>query len=142
MTPRSQRLMPLLKIANRKQEKAETELALSNKKLTETREKLKQMRRYRDEYADNMSSGKITAGLLRDKQVFIQQLDQLIATLEHQIINMNSQTQVFQQAWVKARQNSDAFDRLVEKLENAEEKQRDQREQLALDDLPSKLKQF
>ena len=136
MTPRTKRLLPLVKIANRKQEKAEIQLATSNKQLHETQTKLKQMQSYRKEYADSMTAGKISAGLLRDKQVFIQQLDQLIESLEQQIQMMSNQTQIHQQAWLEARQNTDAFDKLVEKLEQDEQHSLDLQEQNAMDDLP------
>lgn len=140
MTPRAKRLKPLLKIASRKEENAANTLASSNQELKSHQEKLEQMKQYRNEYANNSTASSITAGMLRDKQQFIQQIDQAIELLEQQIRQQHLKISSDQKSWLQAKQKTDAYDKVIEKIQLTEQNINDEREQREIDDRVCKIK--
>lgn len=140
MTPRAKRLQPLLKIASKKQDNAATILASSNNELKQYQDKLEQMRQYRSEYNNEISSSTISIQLLRDKQQFIKQIDQAIEMLQQQIEQLKLKAAHDQSNWLQAKQKNDAYDKIVEKIEITEQKIQDEREQREIDDRVCKIK--
>ena len=134
MTPRAERLKPLLKLASRKEEKAVKQMAASQQDLNSFTDKLSQMKSYREEYQKKLEHSTISASMLRDKQQFIQQIDQAIDLLEEQIKQQQSRLYNDQAKWMEAKQKTDIYDKVVEKIQQTEKMIQDERELRELED--------
>lgn len=76
---RSQRLDPLLKVVQQRQDSAAREVAERERALAEQQERLDALRRYAEEYAAAPSAATIAPALLMNRLAFRQRLDVAVA---------------------------------------------------------------
>ena len=137
---RSNRMKPVLNIASRNQETALTELAKKQKVLTECEEKLASMRSWRNDYSAQDGQTKITASQLRDKQNFILQMDEAIAMLEKQLVDLNKQHKLSWQEWMKAKQKTEAIGIVIDNYKTSEHRYEMLKQEREIDDHYGKRK--
>jgi flagellar FliJ protein len=78
---RSQRLQPVVKLAERKEQQALNALAELQKQIQDEEKKVEELSQYRMEYQKGLNaSGSINVAQLQSHQTFMAQLDNIIST--------------------------------------------------------------
>lgn len=133
---RPKKLSPVSKLAGiRKLNAARTAMA-SQRRLLEYENRLAELVRFRHEYGSpaQLNTDGLKAGALKEYQKFISQLDEGIAVLRHQLEGQKQHYEIDRQAWLTAYQRSDALDRLVDKMQNIENRIRELKRANELDE--------
>lgn len=116
---RTQRLQPLLKIAERKQQDTAIGVAKARKRLHHYEQKLHQLISFRDDYHNRLqelSAQQQQASSLNEFYRFMRQLDAGIAGLKRQILQQQQQNRLDESSWREAKRKVDSLDRLINVL--------------------------
>lgn len=130
---RSQRLDPVKKVQQRREEQAARELQEKQDELARYRQRLADVKSYRQEYLDRFHGGdtRMSALQMRDYQVFIGKLDSAILQLEDLIRDTEIQAQSRRVDWMDQRSRFRAIEEVIDRY-SAEERRdavrRDERE--------------
>ena len=134
---KSKRLKPVSDIAAANEQEAARNMGQQQRLLDEYRLKLQELHQYRAEYAQRMmqagSSG-IGAGQMQDYASFIRRLDEAIAFQNSQIEHATRQLEIRQREWRAMHSRSEALNKVVNRYQASENRERDRREQNELDE--------
>ena len=133
---RSQRMASILKLAERREREAAKAASQTRNHLLQFEDKLKELRRFRKEYAIGAGSrtGIYNAAQLHQQQRFIEQLDEGIRLLNQSILQQRHSLDRSSQKWMDAYRYSNSLDKLVDKMRNVEYRETEAAEQAELDD--------
>jgi flagellar FliJ protein len=131
---RAQRLQPVARIADLRQQDAAAELRKSRETLRRYQDKLAEMRAYREDYLrrfQEQGAGGIRAEAIREFQAFLAKLDTTITQLEGLVEGARRQCDQTRNQWLKKRARSRALDGVLDRYrdrERLEERRREDRE--------------
>jgi flagellar FliJ protein len=134
---RSQRLDPLLRVVQQRQDDAARQLAERDKAQTEQEARLDALRRYADEYAITPQGpdGTIAPALLANRIAFRAKLDAAVAQQSKVVDHGRQQTEVERMRLMLASRDTKVLEKLAASYRAEEAKAADQRDQRELDDL-------
>lgn len=134
---RTERLDPVVQLADKKQQQALKELALSQTRVANEKARLAQLKAYRDEYLDTQDRTDISwpALELQEFNRFISQLDDTIKSQLDVISLREQELAAKRDNWQKTRVNSKAMHKVVENLNQQELVEEDRSEQKIMDEL-------
>ncbi|MCG8324502.1 MAG: flagellar export protein FliJ [Thiotrichales bacterium] len=136
MTPRSKRIKPVSRLADRAERKAALDYSRTRMQLMDLQNKLATMKTYRSEYQlqQNDTNKVISVKDLQHKQTFLVQLDEAIAILEKQISNQAQLTRQEQQKWITTWKHMNSLNKAIDNLRSKENRQKERQEQARLDE--------
>lgn len=135
---RSDRMKPILDVAQRREQQAAHVLGRVQRDLTEQRNKLYTLNEYREEYKQRFHSQAtqgISATQLHSFQQFIQQLDLAINEQLKKIFRLEEACNSSRKNWQHERQHTQVLDSVMTRFENLEKVQQGRREQRMLDEM-------
>lgn len=135
---RSDRMKPILDVAQRREQQAAHVLGRVQRDLNEQRNKLYTLSQYREEYKQRFqfqAMQGISATQLHSFQQFIQQLDLAINEQVKKIARLEEACASSRKNWQHEKQHSQAIDSVVNRFIGQERIQHDRREQRLLDDM-------
>ena len=136
---KSQRLQPIAKLAERREQEAARCLAECYARLRERQEKLDELLGYREEYRlryERMASAGMHAGKVQRYLAFMRQLD---AAIEHQqgMVNRASRDcEAQRREWTGLHSKTLSLDKAIERMRQDEAHQESRREQRESEDRP------
>lgn len=131
---RAERLQPVARIADRRQQDAAAELRQARETLARYQEKLAEMQAYRDDYIrrfQEQGAGGIRAEAIREFQAFLAKLDTTIEQLKGLVQGSEQQCEHKRQQWLHRRARSRALDGVIDRYrdrERLEDRRREDRE--------------
>lgn len=133
---RTQRLQPVLKHTDGKEQRALREFAVSQGLLESEQARLAQLETYRREYLDKrqQQAAVYTPVELQDFNRFLQQLEQAIECQRDQIRQRQRELEQKRQAWHATRADARAMHKVVDRLRRQEDYEQERREQKTLDE--------
>ena len=134
---RSQRLDPLLRVVQQRQDDAARQLAERDKAQAEQEARLDALRRYADEYAITPAGqdGTIAPALLANRLAFRAKLDAAVAQQTKVVDSGRQQTEVERMRLMLASRDTKVLEKLAASYRAEEAKVDEQRSQRELDDL-------
>jgi len=134
---RSQRLDPLLRVVQQRQDDAARQLAERDKAQAEQEQRLDALRRYADEYAitPQGQDGTIAPALLANRLAFRAKLDAAVAQQSKVVDHGRQQTEVERMRLMLASRDTKVLEKLAASYRSEEAKVAEQRTQRELDDL-------
>jgi len=132
---RSQRLDPLMRVAQQRQDDAARQLAERDRAHAEQEQRLEALRRYAAEYATAPASVSIAPALLANRLAFRAQLDTAVER-QHGIVDRSRQTLELERARLMlASRDSKVLEQLAASYRAEETRAGEQRSQRELDEL-------
>ena len=134
---RSQRLDPLLRVVQQRQDDAARQLAERDKAQSEQEQRLEALRRYADEYAitPQGQDGTIAPALLANRLAFRAKLDAAVDQQSKVVDHGRQQTEVERMRLMLASRDTKVLEKLAASYRSEEAKVAEQRTQRELDDL-------
>ena len=137
MKKRSQRFQPIQRLAQHSEDKAAQQLGQAQQQLTDQQQRLEELVRYRDEYAQQFhQSGQ--AGLdgrqLQAYQSFLNQLNAAIEQQKQQILQSQEDCDHRRQDWRRQRTHSEVLESAVKRIQRQERKTEQRQEQRSSDE--------
>lgn len=135
---RSNRLQPVIKIADTREQKAARDLGESQRLLNDQQQQLDYLRNYRAEYGQQMQNrgrGGIAAQQIQQMQIFLAQIDKAIAQQQQRVEICARNCLQKRDHWLKARGRTQALLKVKEHYLDQERYAADKREQKEIDDL-------
>ncbi len=134
---RSERMKPVVEVAESRERKAAREFA-EHQHMVETEcQRLDDLQGFRKEYLRGMQTqgeSGMTAARLRQWQQFMAGLDRAIEQQRQQVASVESQLEQKRQQWFLARGKHKALGKVVERYRADEERVRSKREQKEIDE--------
>lgn len=136
MTPRSQRLDPLLKVKQRQQDEVAREVAAREAALAEQQARLEALQRYAAEYAQQpLQGGVINPALLANRLAFQDRLQQAVTQQSHVVDRTREASEVERARLMLASREKHVLEKLAASYRAEEARVADARVQKELDDL-------
>jgi flagellar protein FliJ len=132
---RSQRLDPLLKVMQQRQDAAAREVAERDRALGEQQERLEALRRYAEEYAAAPASASISPALLVNRLAFRERLNAAVVQQAGIVDHSRQLSDVERARLMLASRETRVLEQLSESYRAQETKAADQRVQRELDDM-------
>lgn len=134
---RSQRLDPLLRVVQQRQDDAARQLAERDKAHAEQEARLDALRRYAEEYATTPpgADGTIAPALLANRLAFRAKLDAAVVQQSRIVDNSKQQTEIERTRLMLASRDTKVLEKLAASYRSEEAKVAEQRTQRELDDL-------
>lgn len=142
---KSQRYVPIEKLAKNQEQKSAEQLAQANKSLADMEMQLENLQQYKKDYQKqfgHQGQQGMTGSQLQRYHQFLQQLDQAISQQENKILNAKQSLQQVHKRWQHDNTRFEAVNKLRTRSEKQERLQLDKAEQKALDDRQRKPSDF
>lgn len=134
---RSQKLLPVVKVAEQREHNAAREFGDSLRQLEQQQKQLDNLVAYRANYAEHYLSATktgLSAVQMRDYQVFLGRLDEAIKQQQQIVLGGVQDRDISQSNWQGAAGHSKMINNVVEKRQQSEKQQLDRKEQRELDE--------
>ena len=141
---RSKKLEPVVDHVKQKEESALQAVAFSQQQLQIQIDRLQQLQDYKQEYEDNHLTNQARPYSVVEFQEikrFLLQLDQTIEQQKQVVAMAERELELKRNNWKQTRSRSDAMNKMVDRLQQTEQKQLDKNEQKSLDELMDKLRE-
>ena len=129
---RSERMQPVREVVGANERREAGELAMTEKRLAESEQKLNELKQYEQDYRDGFNA-RVSAGMggngLRDYQQFLARLMDAIRQQTQVVARARSERDAQQGHWRDAAQRHKAVDRVVENWKSEERRAADRVEQ-------------
>ena len=132
---RSQRLDPLIKIVQQRQDAAAQEVGQRERALAEQQERLEALRRYAAEYAAPPSTATIAPALLANRLAFRDRLNAAVTQQVGIVDHSRQQSDIERARLMLASRETKVLEQLADSYRAQESKAAEQRVQRELDDL-------
>ena len=135
---RSQRLKPVLDLANLKLDKAEVELGRCRQLLAQEQQKLSGLENYQLEYQQMLRDGAgvpVVGHQLQSTQAFLKQLQAAIEQQQSYILSVEQQLQVVTEAWRKRYGEAQAIEKVIDSAKKSERAEIEKKQQNETDDI-------
>ena len=143
MVPPSDRFKPIHKIASQKERKAAADLGESIKQRDEAEQRLNELRNYLEEYLERFAKA-TRNGLARNQimeyQVFIAKLETAITQQEEVVTQVQQDFDSSKARWRGRYTKTKAMENAIERMQEAEQKDHDRKEQADSDDRAQRKK--
>lgn len=144
MKKKSQRMAPVARFTEHKQQDAARALSHAQQMLQAQEARLRDLRQYRDEYARQFHTtgmGGISARQMHDYRGFLATLDQVIEQTKLQIERLQAEYEDRKRQWLAARNRTKAIDTVVDRYRAEEQYQEERQLQKEQDDRPKSEKE-
>ena len=134
---RSKRLEPIARVADRHEQDAAGRFAESRESLVQQRQRLEEMRSYREEYLGRLAKqggGGLRASQIKEYQVFLARLDDTIGQLEGMVHAAERAMEQRRNEWLGRRARSKALDGVVDRYRREEDRDSLRREERESDE--------
>lgn len=133
---RSQRLLPVLQLAQRREETAARQLAQATQRQRDEEQKLQELMRYLDEYAAGWPVGGrlLHVSELQNRSGFMQRLEQAVRQQQGALQQAVQQLEQARQAWRDQYLRRQNLARLIDQAKASEERFAENRQQRTFDD--------
>lgn len=135
---RTQRLQPVVRHADKKQQQALQAVAKSQAVFEAELGRLQQLNTYRQEYQKN-SSSLCSAYELQELQRFLSQLDDTIVKQQELVSIREMELEQIRQAWKLTRVDSKMMNKVVQNIEKQESIEEERKEQKVLDEFCQRI---
>lgn len=134
---RSQRIKKIVNLSENKERIAAREFVAAQKILADYKERLNQLKQYRQEYTAYMKPGNAVQSvtMIRERQAFIMQIDEGIRLLEEQIQIQETMNIRERDKWLRQKQQLDTMENIFQRFYKTEQQLLLLREQKQLDEL-------
>ena len=134
---RSERIKKIVNLSENKERVAAREFIAAQKILADYKERLKQLKQYRQEYTAYMKPGNVAQSItmIRERQAFIKQIDEGIRLLKNQIEIQETMNIRERDKWLKQKQQLDTMENIFQRFYKTEQQMLLLREQKQLDEL-------
>jgi flagellar FliJ protein len=132
MKKKSQRLRPVVRVAENNEQQAVRALGESQTALQEAQQKLAELEQYRRDYLENFQqSGQrgMSAARMEDYRRFLQKLDLAIAEQQQVLQQLGYQVEQRRQSWMATRNKVRSLDNAVSRYQAEEQRQAHKKEQ-------------
>jgi len=131
---KSQRMKPLKRLADNREQEAARALAKAERALREAEKTLSDIESYRGEYnvrwrETAAQAAGLPARALREYQAFLDRLDQAMGQQRGRIELCRKDFEFRRQAWIATRRKTQTFDKAIERFQHQERRVEDKREQ-------------
>ncbi len=143
MTPPSDRFKPIHRIASQKERKAAADLGESIKQRDAATQRLDELRAYLDEYLERFARATrdgLSRTQIMEYQVFIGKLETAIAQQEEIVAQSQQQFDSSKAHWRGRYTKSKAMENAIDRMREAERKDRDRKEQADSDERAQRKK--
>lgn len=133
---RVRKLAPVVDHVEKLEQDALKAVAFSQQRLQQQQQRLDQLIRYREDYANRHNDGPVTYGAmqLREFQRFMAQLDDTIEQQREVVRLAEREVEFKRQKWKLTRTRSDAMHKMIERINEQEQQQLQKREQRLMDE--------
>lgn len=137
MSRRSERIGKLVELASQRADKAARRLGEHGQRLQQATVIKDELAKFRSLYGEQRSRpGQVmSAGALWNSHQFLSRIDQALQQQEQDLGKQTQQSHLLRQQWLQARQRTDALQRVVDKLQAADQSRRLKLEQETADEL-------
>ena len=133
---RRRRLVPLHKLADAGEREAGRRLSQGQRELIENEQRLEELRRFRDGYAEDVATQRsVEPARLQQTRLFLENLEAAVRQQEHVVEASRAAFETLRQNWIGSRRRSKVLDNAMQRLADDARSQRDSREQRAQDDV-------
>ena len=135
---RTQKLQPVVKHVDSKQQLALQAVAFSRQQLEQQQARLEQLIVYKDEYANqplNPQAASYSAVQFQEFNRFLTQLDDTIKRQQQVVALAQRELEIKRQKWQLSRSRSDAMHKVVDRIQVNELKQAEKVEQKVMDEV-------
>ncbi len=135
--PRSERLAPVTRVAENREQQAARALGEARQELARRERQLQELQTYRHEYAEQFrerAGGGVAAAALRRFQAFLGQLDRAIGQQQQSVARASADCEQRRQAWALTRRRRQAVQLAVENCRADERRTAERREQRDTDE--------
>lgn len=139
---RSERLNPVHRLAEEKENTAAQAFGTSQSQLQESSNRLAELMSYRDDYRNRLREATehgIDARALREYQSFLKRLDQAIQQQQRMVTQGESEVARTRQGWLEERANTKSLSNLIGKIKTQEDRVSDRAEQLDSDERAQRM---
>lgn len=136
---RSERLRPIVEIAEHAEREASAAMASAETRLEEQSRLLLELERYHAEYASNSLTG-ADAVRLQDFRLFMDRLEQAIARQRELIARLEAEAVDHRDTWVSRRSERKALDNAAARYAAGEAREEQRREQAHIDEICALLR--
>lgn len=134
MSPRAARLQPILERLLEVERQAHQRLLAAATEQAAQQNRLRDLRRYADEYRRRTQTGVVSAATLREYQQFVARLEQLALLQERAVAAAEQACQQAREALQRQHRRSEGLRRLIDRYQAQALRKAERREQRALDD--------
>ena len=137
MAPRSRRFKPIHKLASHKERQAAAALGESLKQREAAQQRLDELREYHGEYLERYASATragVSSRQILEYQVFINKLETAIAQQEEIVSRSQQDCDSSKAQWRGRYSKSKAMEHVVERLQQAERRDQERKEQSESDE--------
>ncbi|MDD3650278.1 flagellar export protein FliJ [Immundisolibacter sp.] len=134
MSPRAARLQPILERLLEVERQAHQRLLAAETEQAAQQNRLRDLRRYADEYRRRTQTGVVSAATLREYQQFVARLEQLALLQERAVAAAEQACQQAREALQRQHRRSEGLRRLIDRYQAQALRKAERREQRALDD--------
>lgn len=135
---RTKKLAPVVDHVDKNEQTALQAVAFSQQQLQQQINRLNQLFAYQSEYAERHNQGvaiSYTSVQLQEFNRFLHQLDATIKQQQQVVALAEREVEIKRQKWKLSRTRSDAIHKVVDKLQQAEQKQEMKKEQKFMDEV-------
>lgn len=134
MSPRAARLQPILERLLEVERQAHQRLLAAEVEQAAQQNRLRDLRRYADEYRRRTQNGVVSAATLREHQQFVARLEQLALLQERAVVAAEQACQQAREVLQRQHRRSEGLRRLIDRYQAQALRKAERREQRALDD--------
>lgn len=134
---KSERLEPVLRVAEDREQRAARHMAESLRLVEERQQRLTELLQYREEYLTRFAaSGGVarSALALRDYKAFLDRLDYVIKEQQKVLELAKAEFEKRKKKWLATRTKTKALDKAIDRLQSAEERAADKKQQKESDE--------
>jgi flagellar FliJ protein len=133
----SKRFQPVQRVAESREKSAAKVLGDSQRNMQAQQAKLGELKQYHQEYLERFETAArngMSANQLQEYRAFLDKLDKAIKEQEKVVLATQFECSKRKDEWQKKRIRTQALGKAVERMQSAEQKERDSREQKELDE--------
>lgn len=135
--PMSDRFIPVHRIAKNNEKRAAQRMGVSQKSMNDAENRLEELRRYRQEYADNFNAaGRLgmSAVQVQEYQAFLARLNEAIRCQEAVVNSSREQHTISEAQWLHKYQRSQALEKVLDRFQEDEREVANRQEQKEADE--------
>ncbi|MBL6750903.1 MAG: flagellar export protein FliJ [Nevskia sp.] len=133
-TSLSQRLDPVRRIAQDREDEAAKRFAESQRVLAQREAQLREMERYLQEYGGSASGAAAVPTLMSNRDAFLRQLAEALRWQAGAVVEARARFEAARDQWLRKRCDTNVLDRLIERGETAEQRSAERKVQRELDE--------
>jgi len=137
--PLSERLDPIHRLAQNREDEAARRLAESQQALARQETQLQEMERYLREYSEGMPTTPIAPSMLANREAFLRQLAEALRWQANAVADARGRLERARQQWLGRHRDTDVLEHLMERSRVTERRSQERCAQRELDEFAARL---